>query len=57
MKRKDSQQGIESVVLVALVLTGTFSKIKAGNYEDERPNIIFILTDDQRWDAMGYAGE
>jgi len=22
----------------------------------ERPNIIFILTDDQRWDAMGYAG-
>lgn len=56
MKRKDSQQGIESVVLVALVLTGTFSKIKAGNYEDERLNIIFILTDDQRWDAMGYAG-
>ena len=22
----------------------------------ERPNIIFILTDDQRWDAMGCAG-
>lgn len=22
----------------------------------ERPNIIFILTDDQRWDAAGYAG-
>ncbi|MEM8893588.1 MAG: sulfatase-like hydrolase/transferase [Bacteroidota bacterium] len=21
-----------------------------------RPNIIFILTDDQRWDALGYAG-
>jgi len=21
-----------------------------------KPNIIFILTDDQRWDAMGYAG-
>jgi len=20
------------------------------------PNIIFILTDDQRWDALGYAG-
>jgi arylsulfatase A-like enzyme len=24
--------------------------------QDTRPNIIFILTDDQRWDAMGYAG-
>ncbi len=23
---------------------------------DKRPNIIFILTDDQRWDAIGYAG-
>ena len=22
----------------------------------ERPNVIFILTDDQRWDALGYAG-
>ena len=22
----------------------------------ERPNIIFLLTDDQRWDAVGYAG-
>ncbi|HEC44359.1 MAG TPA: sulfatase [Bacteroides sp.] len=24
--------------------------------EARRPNIIFILTDDQRWDALGYAG-
>lgn len=23
---------------------------------DNRPNIIFILTDDQRWDAIGHAG-
>ena len=23
---------------------------------DKKPNIIFILTDDQRWDAIGYAG-
>lgn len=27
------------------------------NQESEtKPNIIFILTDDQRWDALGYAG-
>ncbi len=24
--------------------------------EQKKPNIIFILTDDQRWDALGYAG-
>ncbi len=24
--------------------------------DNSRPNIIFILTDDQRWDALGYAG-
>lgn len=26
------------------------------NREVDSPNIIFILTDDQRWDAVGYAG-
>jgi arylsulfatase A-like enzyme len=24
--------------------------------QSDRPNIIFILTDDQRWDALGFAG-
>ncbi|WP_439481351.1 sulfatase family protein [Cyclobacterium plantarum] len=24
--------------------------------QSEKPNIIFILTDDQRWDALGFAG-
>ena len=26
------------------------------NNAPEKPNIIFILTDDQRWDAIGYMG-
>ena len=28
----------------------------AGAARDARPNLLFILTDDQRWDAMGCAG-
>ena len=24
--------------------------------QDKKPNIIFILTDDHRWDALGFAG-
>lgn len=43
--------------LVLLFLCISFmanaQKTKSG---DKRPNIIFILTDDQRWDVLGYAG-
>jgi arylsulfatase A-like enzyme len=53
---KTAKQRIESTALIALAITGTFNKVKAENNQDKRPNIIFILTDDQRWDAMGYAG-
>ncbi|WP_057937343.1 sulfatase family protein [Algoriphagus resistens] len=41
---------------VGLLLILVFSisyKLKA---QSKKPNIIFILTDDQRWDALGYAG-
>ena len=39
------------LVACFLVLT-SFS----GLAQSPRPNIIFILTDDQRWDALGYSG-
>jgi len=29
---------------------------KIHSVDGKKPNIIFILTDDQRWDAIGYAG-
>lgn len=33
-----------------------FQKAIAQDDDKKRPNIIFILTDDQRFDAIGYAG-
>lgn len=41
-----------SVVFLVLSSCADEAKIQ----ETEKPNIIFILTDDQRFDALGYAG-
>ncbi len=43
---------ISSVVILSSITLKAFPK----EDDKERPNIIFILTDDQRWDALGYAG-
>lgn len=39
-------------LLILTFLTTSFRTLA----QDSRPNIIFILTDDQRWDALGFAG-
>ncbi|WP_044209230.1 sulfatase-like hydrolase/transferase [Flammeovirga sp. OC4] len=44
-----------------LLLMGFWSMLlgfnaKAQSNKSDQPNIIFILTDDQRWNALGYAG-
>lgn len=44
-----------SVVLFFLFVV-SFSFAQKRRNSNERPNIIFILTDDQRWSALGYAG-
>ena len=47
---------------VKRLLTGSFFILMIlpvrveGSSPETKPNIIFILTDDQRWDALGYAG-
>ena len=42
-------------VLMCAALSG-IAGIPVEKNKDQQPNIIFILTDDQRWDALGYAG-
>jgi arylsulfatase A-like enzyme len=39
-----------------VVLAICFSRTISAQVNQSKPNIIFILTDDQRWDALGYAG-
>lgn len=43
---------IELIITIAFIVF--FSACQ--NSPKKKPNIIFILTDDQRWDALGYAG-
>jgi len=41
---------------LALGWQGAGRALRAGQRADGRPNVLFILTDDQRWDLMGCAG-
>jgi len=45
-----------SALPVMLVVTATLSANCSQIQKVRQPNIVFILTDDQRWDALGYAG-
>ncbi|MEQ8554394.1 MAG: family 78 glycoside hydrolase catalytic domain [Cyclobacteriaceae bacterium] len=46
---------MQSVYIFLFILLLGFNTTLFGQNSD-RPNIIFILTDDQRWDALGCAG-
>jgi len=43
-----------TILLIAIVFAGYLTGCKNSN--EKKPNIIFIVTDDQRWDALKYAG-
>ncbi|MGB5554538.1 MAG: sulfatase [Flavobacteriaceae bacterium] len=44
------------MIFKLLLFLAAISFSKVSQSQNDRPNIIFILTDDQRWDALGYAG-
>lgn len=39
-----------------LLLVWSVPVVQAADDARQRPNVLFILTDDQRWDAAGIAG-
>ncbi|MCB0670271.1 MAG: sulfatase [Saprospiraceae bacterium] len=47
-----------AVLLILLVIAGSvlMSLLLPNHSIEEKPNIIFLLTDDQRWDALGAMG-
>ncbi|TXF90248.1 Bacterial alpha-L-rhamnosidase [Neolewinella aurantiaca] len=47
---------ISRSLLLLFVAIAAGQVLNAQEVTDDRPNIIFILTDDQRFDAIGYAG-
>ena len=49
------QKKVIALGLLIMISLNGFAK-KKGPGTDDRPNIIFILTDDQRWSALGYTG-
>lgn len=44
------------ILIVVLTITTSCKQKTYITTQEKKPNIIFILTDDQRWDALGYAG-
>ena len=47
------------IAFAVLIIVAGFLPACKGNTQqvnEKKPNIIFILTDDQRWDALGFAG-
>lgn len=50
---------IERLMAALALVLGMFSQSRAADAPpatDKRPNIVFLLSDDQRWDALGAAG-
>ncbi len=49
------KQAVLSTIALSIISSGYCNDAKAEN-RSAKPNIIFLLTDDQRWDALGAMG-
>jgi len=58
MKNNVYHSKIGAMLLLPCLPFSSYAKTQSIKESDsaKRPNIIFILTDDQRWSALGYAG-
>lgn len=57
MKHQFNKPRFLFILIILLSISDlVFAERHKGPASSERPNIIFILTDDQRWDALGYSG-
>ena len=52
----NSVRNLLTIVFLGVFVVNSFAVKKTNSQENEKPNIIFILTDDQRWSALGYSG-
>ncbi|MFV0592727.1 MAG: sulfatase [Draconibacterium sp.] len=52
----DRKRSIFAVLFFTIALTLAACSTKLNKDRNQPPNIIFLLTDDQRWDAMGAMG-
>lgn len=50
----DTLKNLGILTFIVFLLVISISSVP--QKQDSKPNIIFILTDDQRWDALGYSG-
>lgn len=56
MSKNNISSGLIWCLIFGLLLPSMVMSQTSKNNDSDRPNIIFILTDDQRWDALGCAG-
>ncbi|WP_396635688.1 sulfatase-like hydrolase/transferase [Maribacter sp. R77961] len=54
--KKDILMKMRLLTIISLCLISGLTRAQKSTQKAKKPNIIFILTDDQRFDAIGYAG-